>query len=229
MGWSLVILSFAAKQSQLHGLSNSMLVSVILQLFFIAKFFIWETGYLRSTDIMHDRAGYAICWGCLVWVTGIYTSPALYLVDHPIHLSTLSATLLLLVGTGAIVITYLADLQRQRFRATEGNCLIWRKTPNFIQASYTTTEGDKKTNLLLTSGWWSLARHFHYIPEIAAAFCWSAPALFYNVLPYYYVIFLTALLIDRSFRQEKRCATKYGKHWDQYCEKVPYKLIPFIY
>ncbi len=229
MGWGLVILSFAAKQTQLHGLSNSMVVAVILQLIYIAKFFVWETGYLRSMDIMHDRAGYAICWGCLVWVTGIYTSPTLYLVNHPVHLSTLSTTILLLVGTGCIAMNYLADLQRQRFRATSGNCLIWRKKPKFIKASYTTTEGEKKTNLLLTSGWWSLARHFHYLPEIVAAFCWTAPALFYNVLPYYYVIFLTALLIDRSFRQEKRCAIKYGHHWDQYCEKVPYKLIPFIY
>lgn len=28
----------------------------------------WETGYLSTIDIMHDRAGYYICWGCLVWV-----------------------------------------------------------------------------------------------------------------------------------------------------------------
>ena len=26
----------------------------------------WETGYWGSMDIMHDRAGYYICWGCLV-------------------------------------------------------------------------------------------------------------------------------------------------------------------
>ena len=28
---------------------------------------------------MHDRAGYYICWGCLVWVPSVYTSPALFL------------------------------------------------------------------------------------------------------------------------------------------------------
>ena len=229
MGWSLIIISFAAKQAQLYGLSSSMSVAVGLQLMYIAKFFIWETGYLRSMDIMHDRAGYAICWGCLVWVTGIYTSPTLYLVNHPIHLSTGSIILLSLAGVCSILTNYLADLQRQRFRATEGNCLIWRQKPNFIKASYVTKEGDKKTSLLLTSGWWSLARHFHYLPEILAAFCWTVPALFSHSLPYFYVVFLTALLIDRSFRQEKRCKAKYGKGWDEYCQKVPYKLIPFIY
>jgi hypothetical protein len=33
-----------------------------------AQFFMWEMGYMSTIDIMHDRAGYYICWGCLVWV-----------------------------------------------------------------------------------------------------------------------------------------------------------------
>jgi len=67
MGWPLIIISFAAKQQELYGLSDSMIVAVALQLIYITKFYFWETGYLRSLDIMHDRAGYYICWGCLVW------------------------------------------------------------------------------------------------------------------------------------------------------------------
>ena len=50
------------------------------QLVYIAKFYWWETGYLRSLDIMHDRAGFYICWGCLVWVPSVYTSASL--TDH---------------------------------------------------------------------------------------------------------------------------------------------------
>ena len=38
--------------------------------------------------------------------------------------------------------------------------------------------GEKKTSLLLASGWWGVARHFHYLPEISASFFWTAPALF---------------------------------------------------
>ena len=68
MGWPLLLLSFAAKQHQLYGLSDSMLVAVALQLVYVTKFFFWETGYLGSLDIMHDRAGYYICWGVLVWI-----------------------------------------------------------------------------------------------------------------------------------------------------------------
>ena len=58
MGWPLLLLCYAAKQHQLFGLSDSMLVSVGLQLIYITKFFHWEMGYMKSLDIMHDRAGF---------------------------------------------------------------------------------------------------------------------------------------------------------------------------
>lgn len=229
MSWGLIILSFAAKQNELYGLTDTMIVSVILQLIYVAKFFVWEGGYLRSMDIMHDRAGYYICWGCLVWVPAVYTSPALYLVNHPYTLGLFASALLLLTGTFAIFVNYFADRQRQRVRSTEGNCLVWGKKPKLILASYIDQKGDNKQNLLLASGWWGLARHFHYVPEILAALFWTLPALFHNLLPYGYVIFLTALLLDRAFRQERRCKSKYGEHWENYCDEVPYKVIPFVF
>ena len=58
MGWPLLILCYAAKQHQLYGLSDSMLVSVAIQLVYITKFFHWEMGYMKTLDIMHDRAGF---------------------------------------------------------------------------------------------------------------------------------------------------------------------------
>jgi 7-dehydrocholesterol reductase len=229
MSWGVIILSFAAKQKQLYGLSDAMLVSVLLQLLYIGKFFIWESGYMRTMDIMHDRAGYMICWGCLVWVPGIYTSASLYLVNHPNHLGTWLALTLLALGCAGILINYLADLQRQQVRLATGQCKIWGKAPKLIQARYKTEDGEAKKNYLLASGWWSLSRHFHYLPELTAALCWTLPALFNSSLPYFYFIFLTVLLLDRLFRHERRCARKYGKDWDKYCAKVPYKLIPFIF
>lgn len=58
MFWALSIISYACKQQELYGhVSNSMAISVTLQLVYITKFFHWETGYLRTIDIMHDRAG----------------------------------------------------------------------------------------------------------------------------------------------------------------------------
>jgi 7-dehydrocholesterol reductase len=229
MSWSLILLSYAAKQNELSGfLSNSLLVSIALQLIYVAKFYVWETGYLRSLDIMHDRAGFYICWGCLVWVPCIYTSPSMYLVLHPIELSTWLAAGIFMLGAFCILINYLADRQRQLVRATNGECKIWGKAPLITIATYTTEQNETKTNILLASGWWGISRHFHYVPEILAAFFWSLPALFSNFAPYFYVSFLTVLLVDRAFRDDRRCALKYTTDWKMYCKLVRYKILPYV-
>ena len=228
MSWALIIISFAAKQHQLYGLSDSMLVAVALQLVYITKFFIWETGYLRSLDIMHDRAGFYICWGCLVWVPAVYTSPILYLVNHPNHLGVILSSVIFLLGTVCILANFFADWQRQYVRRMQGDCLVWGKKPVTTTANYLTESGEAKQNILLASGWWGISRHFHYIPEILGAFFWSLPALFTNFMPYFYVVFLTILLTERAFRDDRRCARKYGADWQKYCQLVPYKIVPFL-
>mmetsp|Transcript_1186 Transcript_1186/g.3883 ORF Transcript_1186/g.3883 Transcript_1186/m.3883 type:complete len:205 (-) Transcript_1186:2045-2659(-) len=198
------------------------------------KFFLWETGYFNSMDIQHDRAGYYICWGCLVWVPAVYASPALYVasVAPAVTLGRDVSALIAVLGLLSIWINYDSDVQRQEFRASGGKKLVWGKQPQIVTAEYKVMKHGKwetKKSLLLASGWWGLARHFHYLPEIAASFFWTAPALFGKLPPYLYVIFLTLLLIDRSIRDDKRCSAKYGKHWVKYCELVPYKVVPGIF
>lgn len=228
MSWGLLLISYAAKQQELYGLTNAMIVSVALQFLYVTKFFMWETGYLGSLDMMHDRAGFYICWGCMVWVPCVYTSPSMYLVLHPIELSTWLAALIFVLGAVSISINYLADRQRQVTRKTAGQCSIWGRKPILHVATYKTEKGEVKQNVLLASGWWGVARHFHYIPEIAGAFFWTVPALFFAFTPYFYVCFLTILLLDRAYRDDKRCAEKYGDDWKTYCNLVPYKIVPYL-
>ena len=67
----------------------------------MTKFFLWETGYWNSMDIQHDRAGYYLCWGCLCWVTCVYTSPVLYLAMHPVQLGLPVASAMTAAGKRA--------------------------------------------------------------------------------------------------------------------------------
>jgi 7-dehydrocholesterol reductase len=226
MAWPLILLSFAAKQAETTGLSDSMMVAVGLQFVYLAKFYWWETGYLRSLDIMHDRAGFYICWGCLVWVPGIYTSSTLYLVNHPNHLGWPLAAGIFVLGVVSIFTNYAADAQRQRVRATNGKTTVWGKAPVLVTGRYVTESGEKKENVLLASGFWGISRHFHYVPEILGALFWTLPALFSDVLPYFYVVFLTALLTDRALRDDNRCAIKYGEDWKKYCSIVRWRIVP---
>lgn len=229
IGWAIAILSFASKQYALYGLSDSMIVCSALQFLFVVKFFVWEIGYLRALDITYDRAGLCLCWGISVWIPAIYSSPTFYLVQHPHHLGLGISSALFFCGIGCIFINFLVDRQREYVRDKKGDCLVWRKKPELIFANYRTEWGEEKQSVLLVSGWWGISRHFHYIPELLGAAFWSVPALFNHFLPYFYLCFLTLLLIDRAYRHERRCAVKYGKDWEKYCEKVPFRIIPFIY
>ncbi|CAN1804269.1 7-dehydrocholesterol reductase [Linum perenne] len=230
MSWAVLALTYCFKQYELYGkVADSLMVNTILMLVYITKFFWWEAGYWNTMDIAHDRAGFYICWGCLVWVPSIYTSPGMYLVNHSVDLGSQLAIFILAAGVLCIYINYDCDRQRQEFRRTNGRCSIWGKAPSKIVASYTTATGETKSSLLLTSGWWGLARHFHYVPEILASFFWSVPALFNHFIAYFYVIYLTILLVDRATRDDDRCRSKYGKHWKIYCDKVRYRILPGIY
>ncbi|XP_059280999.1 7-dehydrocholesterol reductase-like, partial [Lycium ferocissimum] len=87
MSWAVLAVTYCIKQHEEYGsVSDSMLVNTILMLMYVTKFFWWEAGYWNTMDIAHDRAGFYICWGCLVWVPCIYTSPGMYLVKQPVHL-----------------------------------------------------------------------------------------------------------------------------------------------
>ena len=229
MAWPVLLLSFAAAQQERYGLSDTMIAAVVIQLAYVARFFWWEPGYLRSLDIMHDRAGFYICWGCLVWVPAVYTASTLYLVDHPGKLGDLRLGALIGLGVTAVLITYAIDAQRQRVRAADGDTLVWGRKPRLIHASYTTEEGEERENVLLASGWWGVSRHFHYVPEWMGAVLWTIPCGIHHALPWFYVVFLAILLVHRALRDDARCAEKYGDAWEEYKRIVRWRVVPGIF
>ncbi len=230
MGWSVTFVLFALAQWERHGLiSTSMIASVTVLVVYLFKFFWWEGGYFHSMDIMHDRFGYYICWGVLVWVPAVYCLVALWLVDHPIQHHPVVAGAMVALGLAAIAVNYQADAQRQRVRATGGQTTVWGKPPRLITARYTPADGVERESLLLTSGWWGVARHFHYVPELALAAAWTLPAGFTHFLPWFYWVFLFILLMDRARRDEKRCAAKYGPWWKEYRQQVRWRVLPGVW
>ncbi len=229
MSWPLLIIAFAAKQQQLYGLSDSMIVSVALQIIYVGIFFYYESGYFKTMDIQEDRAGYYLIWGVMVWVPAVYTLTAHYLVHHPIDIGPVYASILVVVALLGFYSKTNMNRQRINVREHDGNYKIWGHPAKIIRAKYKDDKGQARESILLIDGWWGITRHFHYVGEILGALCWSLPALFDNFMPYFYVVYLTILLFHRAKRDDVKCRLKYGKYWDEYCEKVPYKVIPGIY
>lgn len=227
--WPLLVVIYNIKSYELYGFVDSIFVSTVLQLVYITKFFTWEGGYMKTIDIILDRAGFYICWGCLCWLPSLYPLVSQYLVTQPMRLGPFWSSIILCLGLLSILVNYLADLQRQEVRHHDGDCLVWGKRPDIIRAKYITENGEERESILLASGWWGLSRHFHYVPEILLSFFWTCPAGFGALLPYSYITFLIILLIHRSFRDEDKCGKKYGAFWQQYCRKVRHRIVPYLF
>jgi 7-dehydrocholesterol reductase len=83
----------------------------------------------------------------------------------------------------------------------------WGKAHVLIGASDITVDGQPRKSALLASRWWGVARHFHE----------SFP-------PWFYLVFLTILRVDRAGRDEQRCAAGYGAEWNRYREAVLWRM-----
>jgi len=234
--WMLAGLSFTYRSYTIHGVWDyGLLLSAISQYLYLFKFFWWEMGYMRSIDIIVDRAGFTIQWGCLAYVPSIYTLHTRYLVLHPSGLPLPAALFIFVISLLGVALNYAADRERDVFRASNGKALVWGKKPRFITAQYTVQDKNGKesqrTSLLLASGFWGIARHLQYAFELTAAWSWCllTNPLVNGAIPLWYAVFLTYLLVDRAKRDSTKCHKKYGKYYEEYCQLVPYKILPGIY
>lgn len=60
-------------------------------------------------DIMVDRVGYYICWGCLVYVFIFYVLVSMYFVQQFVYLGIMWLLFIFLMGIFCIVVNYLVD------------------------------------------------------------------------------------------------------------------------
>ncbi|XP_050692804.1 uncharacterized protein LOC126983770 [Eriocheir sinensis] len=228
LAWELLVITFFLAGWERNGFSLPHLVSTLLQTVYLAKFYWWETGYFNTLDIILDRAGYYICWGCLAFVPSLYTFASYYLVANPPVMSTWGAVGTLILGLTSISLNYRVDWEKEYFKASNGRCALWGTPASCIEAKYETKQGVRRSKLL-TSGFWGLARHLNYTFELLLALSWCLPGLGRGLLPFIYFIFLTILLVHRVFRDEEKCAVKYGTAWVEYCQKVPYRMLPGVF
>ncbi|XP_071964912.1 7-dehydrocholesterol reductase-like [Antedon mediterranea] len=230
MSWSVINISYAWKQYEVHGfVTNSMILVNVLHGLYVIDFFWNEAWYLRTIDIQHDHFGFYLCWGIFVWLPWTYTLQGFYLVHHPTLLSTPVFFGVLLLGIVSYSIFRAVNHQKDLFRRTNGNCKIWGKSPEFIECDYYSGDGKKRRSRLLLSGWWGVARHMNYTGDLfqSLAFCLATGVS--HILPYFYFTFISILLFCRCYRDEDSCKLKYGKNWDKYCNRVPYRLVPGVY
>ena len=232
IAWTLIDISFGAAQYNKIGyVTNSMWVVGILHALYVVDFFYNESWYLRTIDIAHDHMGFYLAWGDLVWLPLMYTLQCQYLYYNPIDMPTWAVVAVLSLGGLGYYIFRGTNAQKDIVRLADGNCQVWGKKAEYIRAQYKTSDGKQHQSILITSGWWGLARQVNYFGDLLISLAECLPCGFGGnaLLGYFYIIYMTILLGHRIARSDARCRAKYGKYWDEYCRKVPYKMIPGVY
>ena len=219
--WVLINFSIAAKQWQLyHTVSTPMMLVCAFHFFYIMDYYFHEEAILTTWDIKHEKFGWMLCWGDLVWVPFTYTLQAQYLLSHPRELPAWSIVGIVLLNLAGYIVFRGTNIQKHRF-SRDPETLIFGKKPTYIQ----TERGTR----LLTSGFWGIARHANYLGDLMMALAMCLPCGLGHVTPFFYFIYFAPLLIDRERRDHASCQAKYGKDWDEYCRRVPFRIIPRVY
>lgn len=221
IGWLVFNFSMAAAQYERHGfVSVPMVMVVAFQFLYVADYFWHEEAILTTWDIKHEKFGWMLVWGDLVWVPFTYSLQALYLVEHAHALPWYGVAGIVALNMFGYYLFRSANIQKHRFRS-DPETVIWGRKPEYIRTG--------RGALLLTSGWWGVARHINYLGDLMMALAWCLPTGFNHVLPYFYIFYFTILLVQREWRDNALCAAKYGADWVEYCRRVRWRILPGVY
>ena len=236
-----ITLSCAAKQYETFGQISSSMIFMICAHFLYANachkvwtawldliLTLWSQGepYIATTwDMTHEKFGWMLCFWNFAGVPFLYCSQSVFLSTR----MTFTSPWLF----AALAITYYiwdcANGQKNDFRKqVKLSRWAW---PQFEHAKLKPPIEYIQTNStpLLVDGWYRHARKIHYTCDIAMALLWGMACGFDHILPYFYVMFFTGMIIHRYLRDEERCSKKYGKYWEEYKRRVPYVFIPKIF
>jgi delta14-sterol reductase len=216
------VLSFAGKHFELHpeDPSPGVLLYAAMFSFFIVEYLNFENVHLYTYDFMAERVGFKLGWGCLVFYPFFYPVGLWVLADQPNpHTPVpLLAACAAMFFTGWMLARG-ANLQKYHFKQ-DPKRRPFGMDPKPIKAGQ---------RLVLSGGFWGMARHINYLGEILMAtgltLSLGYPLSWAWLYPLYYV----ALLVPRQADDDRRCAEKYGDAWAEYRRRVPWRIIPRVF
>jgi len=218
LGWMVLNGGMMCKQYELVGsVSLPMLLVNLCQGFYVWDALHNELAILTTMDITHDGFGWMLVFGDLTWVPFTYGLQARYLVHRNPDLGTWTLAGIFLLNALGYTIFRGSNSEKNNFRRNPNQNPKWR---------WLTTKSGSK---LLISGWWGLARKMNYTGDLVMGLSWCLFCGWESIVPYFYLIYFTILLVHRSQRDDALCLRKYGQDWEKYKELVPYTFLPYIY
>nr|XP_020020518.1 delta(14)-sterol reductase isoform X3 [Castor canadensis] len=220
IGWVLINLALLVQEAEQRG-SPSLAMWLVngFQLLYVGDALWNEEAILTTMDITHDGFGFMLAFGDLAWVPFTYSLQAQFLLYHPQPLGLPMALVICFINAAGYYIFRRANNQKNTFR----------KNPSDPSVAGLETIPTATGRQLLVSGWWGMVRHPNYLGDLIMALAWSLPCGVSHLLPYFYILYFTMLLVHREARDEQQCLQKYGRAWHEYCRRVPYRILPYLY
>ncbi|XP_076284360.1 lamin B receptor isoform X2 [Lasioglossum baleicum] len=215
---SFVVKSIDETQSYtMEHLRISVLLIAGLQIIYVMDALFFESTILTSFEVMYEGTGYMLSTGYLLFpfLPTITTKYALY---NKTRFSYLFA-----FPVFFFIIGYLL------YRISNSQKNEFRRNPLSPALAHLDTISTIRGKKLLVSGLWGHVRHPNYLGDIIMWWSISCVTLACDILPYYYAIMCTGLLVHRAIRDNERCKMRYGLAWEQYMSRVKYMILYRIF
>ncbi|KAH6913207.1 C-14 sterol reductase [Coprinopsis sp. MPI-PUGE-AT-0042] len=214
--WVLIDISMMCEQAVRRGgianVTDSMWLVLAFHGWYVADSLYNEPAILTTMDITSDGFGFMLSVGDLAWVPFVYSLQARYLAFNQIELGPYKTAAI--IGANAFGYYIFRDANGEKNDFRNG------KNPRRERS-----EGTK----LLVSGWWGICQHPNYLGDWLMAVAWCLPTGFNTPVTYFYPIYFAVLLLHRQLRDDEACHKKYGDDWVAYKQRVPYRIIPYLY
>ncbi|MFT7803543.1 delta(14)-sterol reductase-like isoform X2 [Arapaima gigas] len=204
VGWAVVDICYLLTEiAKNEWPSISLLLVVIFHFIYILDFLINEDSILPTKEYTEDGIGFIMVLGEFIWIPFYSSVPVYFLLHRPTEISLLPAVLICLMFGFGFAVYYLSNEEKSEFRKNPNNpalAQLWKL--------------DSVKNQQLKG-----------VTDFQPPFCSGYTSL----LPYMPAIQCTNLLRLRAAEIEKACSKRHGEAWQEYCRRVPYKLVPYVY
>jgi len=202
---------------------------------FLCDYLWFEELHLYTYDLFCEKLGFKLFWGCTCFYPFFYCIGIWNLTyDVQDDLSPWQVVRILMVFYSGWILTRGSNLQKfwfkQALREQSGSSKEKQPLPPCFWGLVPQTP-IRQGSGLLCSGFWGLSRHVNYLGETLQAVALALPGYFVSgsFLPFLYPLYYVALFVPRAMDDGSICAAKYGAEWEEYVQKVPYKIVPRIY
>merc|ERR1711920_665278 len=238
-------MSYCAAEGSLSNIGPAAIFITLAHWYYIFDYNFVEPAYLTTTDIRHDLFGFMLTYGDWGFLSRFYPISFMGFLSVQGSQNGWIKTNYMYAGTGiglyilGMTLFRITNIEKHLFRDHMNNggdadkyrsplstrIFFGDRKPQYIKT--------KEGSLLLTSGFWGLARHCNYIGDLTMCIGWAVacydPASPFCWLPIGYCIYFWLMDCHRCWRDEVRCAKKYGDDWVAYKKAVPYAILPGVW